>query len=83
MIGTLDLSALDTLLGIARPAGPTSPLGSLVWRPSLRNRNDTAFLSARSWSSATRRRDMAAFKAEKIAKTSAVIDGAADELGAS
>jgi len=55
-------------------------LQSLVTKAAVRHRNSVAFLTLRSWPADDRARAMAAFKAEKKAKTDEVLSTAASEL---
>jgi len=55
-----------------------SLIDALVRRPSLRQRNDTAFVGLRSWPVAGRDDALAAFKREKLAKTDVITAAAAE-----
>ncbi|MGE0714091.1 MAG: phosphoribosyltransferase [Alphaproteobacteria bacterium] len=52
----------------------------LVRRPTIRRRNAVSFLTVRAWRTATRAEDLAAFKAEKKAKTIDVLEAAAADI---
>lgn len=52
----------------------------LIRRPAVRRRNAVSYLTVRRWRTAHRAADLAAFKAEKRAKTAEVIAAAADDL---
>lgn len=66
----------------ARAVAAVSPLGSLVYRPTLYRRNGVAWASVRSWRADAKMRDLVAFKRAKAAVDAAVIEAAAAEIAA-
>ena len=60
----------------------TSPLGALVYRPTLYRRNDVAWASVRSWRADAKGRDLLALKRCKAALDQHLIGAAAGEIAA-
>lgn len=63
---------------VAAPGAPA--IGSLVWRPAFRSRNDVAYLVTRSWRADVKRDDIGVLKDAKRTCAPDVLDAAAADL---
>ncbi|HSW65477.1 MAG TPA: ParB N-terminal domain-containing protein [Dissulfurispiraceae bacterium] len=59
---------------------PVSPIGGLVWRPSLCKTRTVRFISVRKWNEGSKEADLEALKNGKYACEPDLVDAVADEL---